>query len=77
MGQACLWRDDEGSTLIDAGSADSAHEIETVVREVGLDPARIRRIVLTHGHLAVDPVRRGHGDPVTRDTARQLTEAAG
>ncbi|MFE5936582.1 MBL fold metallo-hydrolase [Streptomyces sp. NPDC056470] len=50
IGQAYLWRDDEELTLIDAGWAGSADEIGTAIRGVGLDPARIRRIVLTHGH---------------------------
>lgn len=50
IGQAYLWRDEEELTLIDAGWVGAADEIETAVRGVGLDPARIRRIVLTHGH---------------------------
>ncbi|MFE5614781.1 MBL fold metallo-hydrolase [Streptomyces sp. NPDC056543] len=50
IGQAYLWRDDEELTLIDAGWAGSADEIGTAIRGAGLDPARIRRIVLTHGH---------------------------
>ncbi|MEU4269222.1 MBL fold metallo-hydrolase [Streptomyces sp. NPDC026092] len=50
IGQAYLWRDGEELTLIDAGWVGSADEIETAVRGVGLDPARIRRIVLTHCH---------------------------
>ncbi|MEU7034570.1 MBL fold metallo-hydrolase [Streptomyces sp. NPDC046237] len=50
IGQAYLWRDDEELTLIDAGWVDSADEVETAIRGAGLDPARLRRIVLTHCH---------------------------
>lgn len=50
IGQAYLWRDDEELTLIDAGDVDAAPAIEDAVRGLGLDPARISRIVLTHGH---------------------------
>ncbi|MEV7413962.1 MBL fold metallo-hydrolase [Streptomyces sp. NPDC089919] len=54
IGQAYLWRDGEGDaaelTLVDAGHAGSAPEIEAAVRSLGLDPARLRRIVLTHCH---------------------------
>ncbi|MFI8962492.1 MBL fold metallo-hydrolase [Streptomyces sp. NPDC053493] len=54
IGQAYLWRDGAGDdtdlTLIDAGWAGSAPEIESMLREAGLDPSRIRRIVITHCH---------------------------
>ncbi|MFD9032313.1 MBL fold metallo-hydrolase [Streptomyces sp. NPDC059567] len=50
IGQAYLWRDDEELTLIDAGWVDSAPEIESAMRGAGLDPAALRRIVLTHCH---------------------------
>ncbi|MET9375919.1 MBL fold metallo-hydrolase [Streptomyces sp. NPDC002992] len=50
IGQAYLWRDEEELTLIDAGWVDSAPEIETAIRGAGLDPAALRRIVLTHCH---------------------------
>ncbi|MFG2769764.1 MBL fold metallo-hydrolase [Streptomyces sp. NPDC048350] len=50
IGQAYLWRDDEELTLIDAGWVGSADEVETAIRGAGLDPARLRRIVLTHCH---------------------------
>ncbi|MEU9860082.1 MBL fold metallo-hydrolase [Streptomyces sp. NPDC047971] len=50
IGQAYLWRDDEESTLIDAGWVGSAPEIESAIRGAGLDPASLRRIVLTHCH---------------------------
>ncbi|MFD7320467.1 MBL fold metallo-hydrolase [Streptomyces sp. NPDC059875] len=50
IGQAYLWRDDEELTLIDAGWVGSAPEIETAIRGAGLDPAALRRIVLTHCH---------------------------
>lgn len=50
IGQACLWRDGAESTLIDAGDITAARPIEDAVRGLGLDPARIGRVVLTHGH---------------------------
>lgn len=50
IGQAYLWRDGEESTLIDAGWVGSAPEIESAIRGAGLDPAALRRIVLTHCH---------------------------
>ncbi|MFJ6513845.1 MBL fold metallo-hydrolase [Streptomyces sp. NPDC091406] len=50
IGQAYLWRDGADLTLIDAGDIDSAAAIEDAIRSLGLAPARIRRIVLTHGH---------------------------
>ncbi|MFE9408659.1 MBL fold metallo-hydrolase [Streptomyces sp. NPDC006704] len=50
IGQAYVWRDDDGLTLIDAGDANAAAPIEDAVRGLGLDPGAIRRIVITHGH---------------------------
>ncbi|MGW8883877.1 MBL fold metallo-hydrolase [Streptomyces sp. NPDC055749] len=50
IGQAYLWRDGADLTLIDAGDIDSAPAIENAVRGLGLDPAGIGRIVITHGH---------------------------
>ncbi|MEU8679675.1 MBL fold metallo-hydrolase [Streptomyces sp. NPDC048560] len=50
IGQAYLWRDGADLTLIDAGDADAAPAIEHAVRGLGLDPAGISRIVVTHGH---------------------------
>ncbi|MEU3705424.1 MBL fold metallo-hydrolase [Streptomyces anulatus] len=50
IGQAYLWRDGTDLTLIDAGDIDSAAVIEDAIRTLGLDPAGIRRIVITHGH---------------------------
>ncbi|MFI8521977.1 MBL fold metallo-hydrolase [Streptomyces sp. NPDC085481] len=50
IGQAYVWRDDTELTLIDAGWVGSAPEIESALRGAGLDPSRIRRIVLTHCH---------------------------
>ncbi|MBO0913662.1 MBL fold metallo-hydrolase [Streptomyces laculatispora] len=50
IGQAYLWRDGTELTLIDAGDINAAPAIENAVRGLGLDPARISRIVITHGH---------------------------
>ncbi|MFF8501284.1 MBL fold metallo-hydrolase [Streptomyces anulatus] len=50
IGQAYLWRDGAELTLIDAGDIESAAAIEDAIRSLGLDPAGLRRIVITHGH---------------------------
>ncbi|WP_031076800.1 MBL fold metallo-hydrolase [Streptomyces sp. NRRL WC-3742] len=50
FGAAYLWRDPHGLTLVDTGIAGSAQDIERAVRGLGLDPAALRRIVLTHHH---------------------------
>ncbi|MFF3688296.1 MBL fold metallo-hydrolase [Streptomyces sp. NPDC002187] len=50
IGQAYLWHDGDELTLIDAGNRDSAPLIESAMRGAGLDPAGLRRIVLTHCH---------------------------
>ncbi|WP_217229545.1 MBL fold metallo-hydrolase [Streptomyces anulatus] len=50
IGQAYLWRDGTELTLIDAGDIESAAAIEDAIRSLGLDPAGLRRIVITHGH---------------------------
>lgn len=50
IGQAYLWQDGEGLTLIDAGNVESAAGIEEAIRSLGLLPERLERIVLTHCH---------------------------
>ncbi|MFC9701138.1 MBL fold metallo-hydrolase [Streptomyces sp. NPDC056943] len=50
IGQAYLWRDEEELTLVDAGWAGSADAVSAAIRAAGLDPDRLRRIVLTHCH---------------------------
>ncbi|MER7731543.1 MBL fold metallo-hydrolase [Streptomyces erythrochromogenes] len=50
IGQAYLWQDGEALTLVDAGNAGSAAEIEGAIRSLGLLPGRLERIVLTHCH---------------------------
>ncbi|MFE0649450.1 MBL fold metallo-hydrolase [Streptomyces sp. NPDC059534] len=50
IGQAYLWQDEEELTLIDAGWVGTAPAIAEAIRTAGLDPARLRRIVLTHCH---------------------------
>ncbi|MFE7581872.1 MBL fold metallo-hydrolase [Streptomyces gardneri] len=50
IGQAYLWRDEEELTLVDAGWAGSADATAEAIRGAGLDPDRLRRIVLTHCH---------------------------
>ncbi|MGW4032387.1 MBL fold metallo-hydrolase [Streptomyces sp. NPDC004838] len=51
IGQAYLWLDaDDDLTLVDSGDVNAGPAIERGVRSAGHDPARIRRIVLTHWH---------------------------
>ncbi|MBT2481618.1 MBL fold metallo-hydrolase [Streptomyces sp. ISL-94] len=50
IGQAYLWQDGESLTLVDAGNAEAAAEIEGAIRSLGLLPERLERIVLTHCH---------------------------
>ncbi|MFC9388615.1 MBL fold metallo-hydrolase [Streptomyces venezuelae] len=50
IGQAYLWQDEGELTLIDAGWAGTAARTATAIRAAGLDPDRLRRIVLTHCH---------------------------
>nr|WP_107058057.1 MBL fold metallo-hydrolase [Streptomyces globisporus] len=50
IGQAYLWQDEEELTLIDAGWAGTADGTAEAIRSAGLDPDRLRRIVLTHCH---------------------------
>ncbi|MFD9561416.1 MBL fold metallo-hydrolase [Streptomyces sp. NPDC059994] len=50
IGQAYLWRDGDELTLVDAGDVNAAAPMEKAIRGLGLDPAAIRRIVITHGH---------------------------
>ncbi|MFI9274244.1 MBL fold metallo-hydrolase [Kitasatospora sp. NPDC052896] len=50
VGQAYLWCEREGITLIDSGPAGSAPAIAEAIRAVGREPAEVRRVVLTHGH---------------------------
>jgi glyoxylase-like metal-dependent hydrolase (beta-lactamase superfamily II) len=51
IGQAYLWQDaDDDLTLVDSGDVNAAPAIEAGIRSLGLDPAHIRRIVLTHCH---------------------------
>ncbi|MFF4170545.1 MBL fold metallo-hydrolase [Streptomyces sp. NPDC001744] len=50
VGQAYLWQDEGELTLIDAGWAGTADTTAAAVRAAGLDPDRLRRVVLTHCH---------------------------
>ncbi|MFE6891210.1 MBL fold metallo-hydrolase [Streptomyces sp. NPDC057694] len=50
VGQAYLWRDDDGLTLIDAGAPGAGRPIADAVRAWGHTPEDVRRIVLTHFH---------------------------
>jgi glyoxylase-like metal-dependent hydrolase (beta-lactamase superfamily II) len=50
FGQAYLWQDDDGLTMIDAGIAGSGADTDAAIRAAGRDPGELRRIVLTHFH---------------------------
>ncbi|MGW2642709.1 MBL fold metallo-hydrolase [Streptomyces sp. NPDC001348] len=50
VGQACLWRDGDELTLVDAGAAGSGPAIADAVIALGRKPSALRRIVLTHFH---------------------------
>lgn len=50
FGQAYLWRDPDGLTLIDAGLPGSAPLLADAVRQTGHQPADVRCLVLTHFH---------------------------
>lgn len=48
--QVYLWRDDDAVTLIDTGEAGSGPAIADALRQIGLVPTDIDRLVLTHFH---------------------------
>ncbi|SDS00651.1 MBL fold metallo-hydrolase [Actinopolymorpha singaporensis] len=50
VGQAYLWVDDDGLTLVDTGVAGSAPTIQDGVHRLGYDRRDIKNIVLTHFH---------------------------
>ncbi|MFE8947003.1 MBL fold metallo-hydrolase [Streptomyces sp. NPDC007856] len=50
VGQAYLWRDDDGWTLIDAGPIGAGRAIAEALGALGHAPGDVRRIVLTHFH---------------------------
>ncbi|MBB1243044.1 MBL fold metallo-hydrolase [Streptomyces durbertensis] len=50
VGQAYLWSDPDGLTLIDTGTAGSGPDIAEAVRASGRRPEEIRLVVLTHFH---------------------------
>jgi glyoxylase-like metal-dependent hydrolase (beta-lactamase superfamily II) len=50
VGQAYLWHDLDGLTLIDAGLPGSAPQIADAIRQSGYQIGDLRRLVLTHFH---------------------------
>ncbi|MER6490134.1 MULTISPECIES: MBL fold metallo-hydrolase [Streptomyces] len=50
VGQAYLWRDADGLTLIDSGVAGAGPAVADAILSVGSKPADLRRVVLTHFH---------------------------
>lgn len=50
VGNAYLWHDPDGLTLIDAGLPGSAPLLADAIRQSGYEPADLRRLILTHFH---------------------------
>jgi glyoxylase-like metal-dependent hydrolase (beta-lactamase superfamily II) len=50
FGQAYLWQDDDGLTMVDAGIAGSGADTDAAIRATGRAPEELRRVVLTHFH---------------------------
>jgi glyoxylase-like metal-dependent hydrolase (beta-lactamase superfamily II) len=50
VGNAYLWQDPDGLTLIDCGVPGSGPSIAAAIRELGHTPGDVRRLVLTHFH---------------------------
>ncbi|MFE9293149.1 MBL fold metallo-hydrolase [Streptomyces niveus] len=50
IGQAYLWQDENELTLVDSGHVYAGPDIEYAIRDLGLTPGNLRRIVLTHCH---------------------------
>lgn len=50
IGQAYLWCDEDGLTLIDAGPAGAGPEIAKAAESLGYRRSDVRRVVVTHGH---------------------------
>jgi glyoxylase-like metal-dependent hydrolase (beta-lactamase superfamily II) len=48
VGQAYLWRDADGLTLIDSGAAGAGPAVTDAILSIGSKPGDLRRIVLTH-----------------------------
>jgi glyoxylase-like metal-dependent hydrolase (beta-lactamase superfamily II) len=50
VGHAYLWQDPDGLTLVDTGVPGSWTPIADAINGLGLHPADLRRLVLTHSH---------------------------
>ncbi|MGH3427869.1 MAG: MBL fold metallo-hydrolase [Mycobacteriales bacterium] len=48
--QAYVWRDDHSVTLIDTGEKGQGATIAACLREIGLAPSGLDRVVITHAH---------------------------
>lgn len=50
VGQAYVWRDPDGVTLVDCGTRGSGAPIADALAGLGVATSDVRRLVLTHGH---------------------------
>jgi glyoxylase-like metal-dependent hydrolase (beta-lactamase superfamily II) len=50
VGQAYLWQDRDGLTLVDTGPVGSGDDVAAAIRAVGREPGELVRVVLTHAH---------------------------
>lgn len=50
VGQAYLWQDADGVTLVDTGPVGAGEAVRAAIERLGRRPEELRRIVLTHAH---------------------------
>ena len=74
-----------GMFLFDAGLQHNAEQLESAIRDAGLDPARLRAVIISHGHADHaggakhfqrkfgTPVIAGHADAALFETGRNDT----
>jgi glyoxylase-like metal-dependent hydrolase (beta-lactamase superfamily II) len=50
VGQAYLWQDEDGLSLVDTGPIGSGEAIALAIQDLGRRPTELRQVVLTHAH---------------------------